>query len=901
MPSHNYSDRANVSHRMPSSDSKEDRPFQRISLSRYHPNPRYMPTYPLNSTIIRSRCPYRPWLGKSRDYAHLRPQSPREPYQYRNLELEPEAEPERDDDGLDASTELLSSPDGGDPLIVDDGEYVASESEPSRRRHGELGRWKYRRDGLRTFLPLSISMAFGNDDDTDDFADGDLNMDMDDDDDYDSEDGGEYELGGDLPRGSRASSGHNQDGRDELHSQRGMITDLENLFREKKIADRDSAAARTLIEIGGSAPARRGRLRRGCRHHGTDTVDDADDEDEGNGSGQMETDSLSSGLVQGGSSGRIETRSERRYDDYKFATEQRHRRRIENDGYTVAEDELAQSVVYEDTRQNRLNRFSQESTGSGRRCQNQAPMGRIERQPALFPDSDEEVWSDIMPTESEICGAGVDVHDSDALSEARSTPGYSPARARSRVTASGQDVEKRGQLSRRGSQRQSECLRPGQGQLLKRKLACESEREPETKDEDEYENDGQEEEEEQKEEEREEVKENDEDEDEERKDEKREDEESEAEDDEEKRNYRNAQSDTNTEVDDTLVATPTPPSTPSLEYLSAESGDENESEQSTEESHSQLEISESPSPFPVPPKTPGSEPKCNFSYPRPCTAMESGEHPYPRKVISHIFGRNKKVTKQIPPWIWVYYCRRHYQRARYRAGSDGREWARIQCERVLDLFEAMRKWGMVEGFTVHLRSREVERLVGAVRASSAPARSSNSRRGGRRGRHGGKARGGERVQSRAWTPADEDSDENRQPKQETRQERPSVPSPVPDWLASWTQRHEGEVIAIEQAEALIQRILAHINVVQMEEVRFPDIEILPVYKEGWPPTTTRMSADSVRPVRGRAISALVASSSGSGDKAWRGAISARCTDNNLERPSKRSRMSAGDAVGRRRH
>ena len=41
--------------------------------------------------------------------------------------------------------------------------------------------------------------------------------------------------------------------------------------------------------------------------------------------------------------------------------------------------------------------------------------------------------------------------------------------------------------------------------------------------------------------------------------------------------------------------------------------------------------------------------------------------PY-RKAISHIFGRNKLCTRSIPDFVWVHYCRKHYQRmVRHRA------------------------------------------------------------------------------------------------------------------------------------------------------------------------------------------------------------------------------------------
>jgi len=41
-----------------------------------------------------------------------------------------------------------------------------------------------------------------------------------------------------------------------------------------------------------------------------------------------------------------------------------------------------------------------------------------------------------------------------------------------------------------------------------------------------------------------------------------------------------------------------------------------------------------------------------------------------RKAISHLFGRNKLCTRQIPSYVWVHYCRKHYQRARYRNADD---------------------------------------------------------------------------------------------------------------------------------------------------------------------------------------------------------------------------------------
>jgi hypothetical protein len=41
-----------------------------------------------------------------------------------------------------------------------------------------------------------------------------------------------------------------------------------------------------------------------------------------------------------------------------------------------------------------------------------------------------------------------------------------------------------------------------------------------------------------------------------------------------------------------------------------------------------------------------------------------------RKSMSHIFGRNKNCTRSIPDNVWMWVCRKHYQRARYRNDHD---------------------------------------------------------------------------------------------------------------------------------------------------------------------------------------------------------------------------------------
>lgn len=41
-----------------------------------------------------------------------------------------------------------------------------------------------------------------------------------------------------------------------------------------------------------------------------------------------------------------------------------------------------------------------------------------------------------------------------------------------------------------------------------------------------------------------------------------------------------------------------------------------------------------------------------------------------RKAISHILGRNKACTRRIPDPVWTHFCRKHYQRCRYRNGPE---------------------------------------------------------------------------------------------------------------------------------------------------------------------------------------------------------------------------------------
>ena len=82
-----------------------------------------------------------------------------------------------------------------------------------------------------------------------------------------------------------------------------------------------------------------------------------------------------------------------------------------------------------------------------------------------------------------------------------------------------------------------------------------------------------------------------------------------------------------------------------------------------------------------------------------------------RKVISHIFGRNKKCTTQIPDSCWIIYCRKHYQRTRYRTSkAQVKNYFRIQFDNLARQLTRMEKWGGVRSWNIGLRKKEREIL-----------------------------------------------------------------------------------------------------------------------------------------------------------------------------------------------
>ncbi|CAH0016044.1 unnamed protein product [Clonostachys rhizophaga] len=99
----------------------------------------------------------------------------------------------------------------------------------------------------------------------------------------------------------------------------------------------------------------------------------------------------------------------------------------------------------------------------------------------------------------------------------------------------------------------------------------------------------------------------------------------------------------------------------------------------------------------------------------------------PRKAISHFFGRNKACTLLIPNNVWVFFCRKHYQRTRYRNGGL---YAKTQIKLVREQATRIQNWSQkniakgrptyLKDWTFALRKREQERVDEALMAQGAP-------------------------------------------------------------------------------------------------------------------------------------------------------------------------------------
>ncbi|KFY60170.1 hypothetical protein V496_05433 [Pseudogymnoascus sp. VKM F-4515 (FW-2607)] len=164
----------------------------------------------------------------------------------------------------------------------------------------------------------------------------------------------------------------------------------------------------------------------------------------------------------------------------------------------------------------------------------------------------------------------------------------------------------------------------------------------------------------------------------------------------------------------------------------------------------------------------------------------------PRKAVSHIFGRNKMCTRLIPEHVWVRYCRKHYQRSRYR---EPKNWPRCQCDLVQKQIQRLEEWsaenerrgegGVVRSWGLAVRKREQKRLDDLALSKA---------RGGRGNIYGGN-----------YDEAD-----------------PSAPATaVPLWLRNLC----GKTYSTPDIRDIFNRV--HQELLNSPSPVFPDIEILP--------------------------------------------------------------------------
>lgn len=201
---------------------------------------------------------------------------------------------------------------------------------------------------------------------------------------------------------------------------------------------------------------------------------------------------------------------------------------------------------------------------------------------------------------------------------------------------------------------------------------------------------------------------------------------------------------------------------------------------------------------------------CEFS--NPCRMGPSPDGKHFRKVVSHVFGRNKASTRLFPSGVWVHYCRKHYQRARYRAD----QWPFTQCELLLESIERMQKWGGVKEFEMILRRRELNRIKDGKSSKGKPKSSSGLLQSGRK-------------------------------------HPTAVVAPTPEWLRQYCGRdmsfddirhviiqirdymmdlREKEKVQDAQADAMVPSASKKTEGLRQRpsRVRFPDVEILPRFK-----------------------------------------------------------------------
>ncbi|KAE8164002.1 hypothetical protein BDV40DRAFT_124989 [Aspergillus tamarii] len=245
-------------------------------------------------------------------------------------------------------------------------------------------------------------------------------------------------------------------------------------------------------------------------------------------------------------------------------------------------------------------------------------------------------------------------------------------------------------------------------------------------------------------------------------------------------------------------------------------------------------------------------PPCEFTTPCPAATDDDSKTNNPRrKVISHIFGRNKYATKRFPDHVWVHYCRQHYQRARYRV-----DWPVTQCELLMVVLGRMERWGGVSGWEVVLRKREVERLKvvkhGGEVTSSTSSTSSTTTTTATSTECDLTTLSSGSGSSSSFAELAPVGDGARVQGEYGRRRKPTiVASPVPGWLL----REVGRDKCFADLRDLVRRVRGEMDSlrgqgVPARRIVFPDIELLPTFQP-WVLTPVKRRQRSGRRDAGR--------------------------------------------------
>ena len=212
-----------------------------------------------------------------------------------------------------------------------------------------------------------------------------------------------------------------------------------------------------------------------------------------------------------------------------------------------------------------------------------------------------------------------------------------------------------------------------------------------------------------------------------------------------------------------------------------------------------------------------------------------------RKGMSHVFGRNKNETRAIPTDVWVHFCRKHYQRARYR-NDEG--YLRRIIYMIVSQILRVEAWsnynqtrgepdkGKLMGWSLALRKRESEKRTKAEEAKKVTTDSGR----------GMKRKAGDIT---------EEHEEGDAPAQVARDDgsRPAnlVVVPLPAWLLELcTRAPGGEPVVHSSAEIIgfILRLFEDLRPIGKGDL--PDFEILPVIQG----ETAKSKAKAAKPKKG---------------------------------------------------